>query len=219
MGTNQKLSTLRQEATRQLILETGFQLFSENTIEAITMADVANAAGVGVATVYRYFNTKQTLVLAISTWIWEKNIQEAIRSGGIRNATAAETFEYYLDVFLSLYHNNRNVLRFNQFFNVYFGKEGAVSEDAAKSFSFLLEDALLPRFEELLRTAEEDHSMRTDIPAKKIMLTTLHLMLAAVTRYAVGLVYTDGSDPDQELAVLKEMLMERYTTTQRKTQS
>ena len=61
--------------------------------------------------------------------------------------------------------------------------------------------------------------MRTDVPAKKIMLTTLHLMLAAVTRYAVGLVYTDGSDPDQELAVLKEMLMERYTKTQRKTQS
>ena len=127
MGTNQKLSTLRQEATRQLILETGFQLFSENTIEAITMADVANAAGVGVATVYRYFNTKQTLVLAINTWIWEKNIQEAIRSGGIRNATAAEIFEYYLDVFLSLYHNHRNVLRFNQFFNVYFGKEGVGS--------------------------------------------------------------------------------------------
>lgn len=219
MGTNQRLSTLRQEAARQLILETGFQLFSENTIEAITMADVAKAAGVGVATVYRYFNTKQTLVLAVSAWIWKQYLDEALRSVDTRNATAAERFEYYLDVFLSLYHSHKNVLRFNQFFNVYLGKEGAVSEEAAKPFAFLLEDVLLPRFEALLRSAEEDHSMRTDVPAKKILLTSLHLMLAAVTRYAVGLVYTDGCDPEQELAALKEMLMERYTITQRKTRS
>ena len=219
MGTNQRLSTLRQEAARQLILEAGFQLFSENTIEAITMSDVAKAAGVGVATVYRYFNTKQTLVLAVSAWIWKKYMEEALRSVDTRNATAAERFEYYLDVFLSLYHSHRNVLRFNQFFNVYLGKEGDVSEEAAKPFAFLLENVLLPRFEALLHSAEEDHSMRTDVPAKKIMLTSLHLMLAAVTRYAVGLVYTDGCDPDHELAVLKDMLMERYTTTQRNTQS
>ena len=40
--------------------------------------------------------------------------------------------------------------------------------------------------------------------------TTLHLMLAAVTRYAVGLVYEGGTEPEKELTVLKEMLMGRY---------
>ena len=39
---------------------------------------------------------------------------------------------------------------------------------------------------------------------------TLHLMLAAATRYAVGLVYLDGSDPEQELRLLKNMFLREY---------
>ena len=42
--------------------------------------------------------------------------------------------------------------------------------------------------------------------------TTLHLMLAAVTRYAMGLVYIPekGFDPVKELTMLKEMLLAKY---------
>ena len=94
MGANQKLSSLRNEVTRQLILETGFRLFAENTIEKITMADVAKAVGVGVATLYRYFNTKQTLVLAVSTWVWKEYLDEAIGFMEARKSTAAEAFAY-----------------------------------------------------------------------------------------------------------------------------
>ena len=43
--------------------------------------------------------------------------------------------------------------------------------------------------------------------------TTLHLMLAAVTRYAVGLVYTpqDGFDAQAELETMKEIFLVKYT--------
>ena len=40
---------------------------------------------------------------------------------------------------------------------------------------------------------------------------TLHLMLAAVTRYAVGLAYNEETDAEAELALLKEMLMSKFT--------
>lgn len=212
MGANPRLSTIRQEATRQLILEAGFRLFSEHSIERITMTDVANAAGIGVATVYRYFNTKQTLVLATGTWVWEKYLADALRFLDTQNLTAAGRFEYFLNVFLSMYRSHRNVLRFNQFFNVYLGKEGGISEEAGKPYVSMLEGVLLPRFEEMLCKAGEDRSMRTDVPAKEIMLVSLHLMLAAVTRYAVGLVYTGGCDPEKELILLRDMLMDRFTT-------
>ena len=212
MGVNQKLSSLRNEATRQLILETGFRLFAENTIERITMTDVAKAAGVGVATVYRYFSTKQTLVLAISTWVWKQYLNEAIQTLDVQENTAAARFAYYLDVFLSLYHSHRDVLRFNQFFNVYLGKEGDVPKEAMAPYLSMVMDVLLPLFEQLLQRAKLDHTMRTDVSAEELMLTSLHLMLAAVTRYAVGLVVTGGCDPEQELVVLRNMLMQRYTT-------
>lgn len=35
------------------------------------------------------------------------------------------------------------------------------------------------------------------------------MMLAATTRYAVGLVYQGGNDPEREQEALKEMLMQR----------
>ena len=35
-------------------------------------------------------------------------------------------------------------------------------------------------------------------------------MLAAVTRYAVGLVYHGGTEPEKELELQKEMLLMKY---------
>ncbi len=42
--------------------------------------------------------------------------------------------------------------------------------------------------------------------------TAFHIMLAAVTRYAVGLVvvYEGISDPESELLILEESLMSRF---------
>ena len=58
------------------------------------------------------------------------------------------------------------------------------------------------RFHEIYELAQADGTLRIDIPENEIFSTTLHLMLAAVTRYAVGLVYQGGSDPEKELMAL-----------------
>ena len=60
--------------------------------------------------------------------------------------------------------------------------------------------------------AEQDHTIRTDESEEEMFSTTLHLMLAAVTRYAVGLVYIpeSGLDAENELEKLKEAMLLRY---------
>ena len=64
------------------------------------------------------------------------------------------------------------------------------------------------------KRAERDHTIRTDEPEDEMFSTTLHLMLAAVTRYAIGLVYIpeSGFDAEKELEKLKEAMMLRYKT-------
>ena len=59
-----------------------------------------------------------------------------------------------------------------------------------------------------------DGTMRQDIPARKIFVTSLHLMLAVATRFAVGLVYQPVSamKPEEELLLLKQMLLTTFTT-------
>ena len=58
----------------------------------------------------------------------------------------------------------------------------------------------------------EDHTLKSEIDEEEMFSTTLHLMLAAVTRYAVGLVYVpeNGYDPEKELNTLKEALKHIY---------
>ena len=67
-------------------------------------------------------------------------------------------------------------------------------------------------FHEMYLKAEKDKTLRTDEPEEKMFSTTLHLMLAAVTRYAVGLVYIpeSGFDAMEELAFQKELILGKY---------
>ena len=212
MGVNPELNELQKEVTRQRILETGFRVFAEGTIEKVKMSDVAKAGGIGTTTVYRYYKTKPELVLAISTWAWERYLDQVIRKIDSVEVTAAEEYEYFLDTFLDMYRNHRNLLRFNQFFNVYVQNEEIPLEVMKPYFEVVkkLED----RFAALYERAEKDHTIRTDIPAKEILLTSMHLMLAAVTRYAVGLVYEGGMDPEKELVLQKNMLLREFTKNQ-----
>ena len=69
-------------------------------------------------------------------------------------------------------------------------------------------------FHRIYEKAKIDGTVRTDIPENEIFSSTLHLMLAAVTRYAVGLVYDGGTDPEQELRLLKDVLYSRFTVNQ-----
>ncbi len=208
MGSNAELDALKSSAVRQKIIEGAFRVFSERAIEPVTMTDVAKAAGVGVATVYRYFGTKDDLVLAVGTVVWGKYIGQNV--GNFDDTyTALQVYEYFLDTFLDLYRKHKDILRFNQFFNVYIGGE-RMSAESMGGYTGMI-DSLAARFHSIYLRAERDHTLRTDVPEAEMFSATLHLMLAAVTRYAVGLVYQGGSDPERELEMLKWMLIREYT--------
>lgn len=82
-------SPLRKDAVRnrQRIIEIGRQLVADGT--PIQLNDVARAAGVGVATVYRHFPTPQALIEAVSVAGLETLIQAAERAVQQDDAWAA----------------------------------------------------------------------------------------------------------------------------------
>ena len=67
MGFDPKQDALQKAETNRRILDAGFCIFSEMSIDKVSMANVANKAGIGIATLYRHYRTKPELVVAVGT--------------------------------------------------------------------------------------------------------------------------------------------------------
>lgn len=198
---------------RSDFLAKSYELFTKKNIESVSMIEVAEECGYGTTTLYRYFPSKSILVVAVATWIWGQTIkenQERRPNRDFSGMTAAEIFDFYLESFIELYRTKRDLLRFNQFFNIYIQSEN-LDPEVMKPYRDIIE-GLKDGFHVMYTRAEQDYTIRTDETEEEMFSTTLHLMLAAVTRYAVGLVYVpeSGFDAEKELEKQKEMLLERY---------
>ncbi len=60
----ESLRARKRVSTRQQILAAGLRLFIERGYDATTVEDIADAAGLSPATVFRYFGTKEALLFA-----------------------------------------------------------------------------------------------------------------------------------------------------------
>ncbi|MBQ9360371.1 MAG: TetR/AcrR family transcriptional regulator [Lachnospiraceae bacterium] len=201
------------ESRRLELLEKGFEVLSKKSIESVAMQDVADAVGCGIASLYRYFDKKPGFVVAVATWKWEqfqKENQKRRPSENFEGMTAADIFEFYLDSFLVLYRDHKDLLRFNQIFNVYVQSEH-IETRTLQPYQGMIQN-LKERFHIIYERAKQDHTIRTDEDEEEMFSKTLHLMLAAVTRYAVGLVYIpeNGFDAEKELEYQKNLLLKDY---------
>ena len=109
---------LREESRRRAqILEAGLALFSAQGIESVSMNAVAAAAGVGPTTLFKYYQTKEKLVVAISAAAWSREWALAAERCGMEklmNFTAYEMIRYYTDWMISLYLRQPELLRFSE---------------------------------------------------------------------------------------------------------
>lgn len=207
---------MQMEKKKRDFLEAGFRLFSEKGIEAVTLPMVAEACGYGTATLYRYFDKKPGFVVAVAAWTWGGMIEERRKlrdSMDFAEMTALEAYENFLNSFIDTYRNRRDLLRFNQFFNIYAFSEKIPESDMSPYQEVV--DFLRELFFSIYEKAERDHTLRTDFSAEQMFSVSIHLMLAAVTRFAVGLIYypKEGFDPIGELEIQKEMLVEKFKST------
>ena len=61
-----------KDAQDQYVVECAAELFMQHGIDGVKMVDIARAAGVGVATVYRHFSTKVHVASLAAELLWEK---------------------------------------------------------------------------------------------------------------------------------------------------
>ena len=70
-------------------------------------------------------------------------------------------------------------------------------------------------FHQMYEKGKIDKTLKTDLSESVMFSSSFHIMLAAVTRYAMGLVYvTEDGDLEKELDLLKEALLKMYVVEQ-----
>ena len=200
---------------RERMLETGFRLFAEKGIEPVPMQEVADACGLGIATIYRYFSSKLAFVIAIGAKKWEEYFDEVEREYGRRGGemmNAAEELDFYLGAYILLYREHRDILRFNQNFNGYILHEGATPEQLADYLRAV--GPFTRKFHRLYEKGLDDGSIRTEEDEQTMFNATMHIMLAVCGRFAQGVVIhsEDPEDLTRELMILKRMILNQYVT-------
>ncbi len=198
---------------KNLLMQSGFRLFADKGIETITMPEVGQLAGVPRATLYRYYSNKLDLVISVGAWVWNDYIEsrQALLTDESRESmTGAELFRMYMDSFMDLYRNHPDILRFNYNFNSYIRNENP-SEERKQPYMSAVE-GLQKRLHEMYQKGMKDGTLRSDISEEAMLSSSFHIMLAAATRYAVGLIYVPekANDPESELIMLEELLLQRY---------
>lgn len=88
-GETAKL-TPKAVQTRQRILESALELFAARGYEMTTMRDIAAASGCSLGLAYRYFASKEDLVLELYRWLVAQLDEQA---GALPAGTIAERFQ------------------------------------------------------------------------------------------------------------------------------
>lgn len=108
------------------ILESAFNLFSEKGIDTITMNDIASTAEIGVASLYRYFATKDEIAIRTAIWAWSRQkdvILPALQSDSYESLTGYAQIEKIFKMFVDLYDKEKTFLRFIYFFDSYINRQ------------------------------------------------------------------------------------------------
>ena len=123
------------------ILDVAFELFATRGIEPVTMNDIAQKAKIGVASLYRYFETKEILVVKTVTYAWSTRMEDVLPNlvkPKYTNADGYSQLKVIFELFIKLYEKQTAFLRFIYLFDAYAVKEKIPKESMTNYESKIL---------------------------------------------------------------------------------
>lgn len=184
MGT----STIRKqqiEQRSQQILQAALSLFCEKGIEETSIEEVAKTAGVGPATIYRYFETKAELAIAAGCAYWRK-IAEAYLgelSGEEYQLMSGERQMHRIfHIFQMIFEKEYLFLKFLQEFDIFVRKYHIPKEKLAAYEDYILN--LKPFVTDALEKGLQDRSIAFSYTVDEMYFSVTHTMLSLMQKLA-----------------------------------
>ena len=124
-----------KEVQLNFIVESAQKLFFEKGIATVTIRDIAKQAGVGEATIYRHFQKKQNIVLAVAMSIFGSVSQEYFHQSQYK--LGYEKIEAFYMSFFNIFKLHRDYYNFLAEFDLYIAEQSTdlgAYENAIRTF-------------------------------------------------------------------------------------
>lgn len=191
------------------IVEAAKELFTERGLNDVQMKDIAERAGAGVATVFRYFPKKDELIVEVAIRSLDAVEAEFQRIISMKSS-AFERLEQLLDTLLDAQKAEQyKSARFREAFESYasFRTEPLPEIDRYLARQRQIMDLLEP----LIQDGQRDGSINSSIPAKPLIVTIINSYSSFTNNVALksSISYLDQDiQPETQQKVLKKILLD-----------
>ncbi len=186
------------------------ELFLADGIEAVKMEDIARAAGVGVATLYRHFSTKARVAIEAATLIWSRfneQIGDLVESDSFVALDGLGRLNALLERYCDVYCMHADFMAFlDAFDHMVLGSHVAPSELEAYTQQI---NSFYPIFEDAYLLGLDDGSIVRRVDFKTFYTATAHALMGVAQKVGRGAVIPsdDFSSGREELQCLVDMAM------------
>ncbi len=202
----------RRERLDDTVISVASELFLKNGIEQVKMTDIADAAGIGVASLYRHFKTKEHIALLSGVFLW-RDLRTLFRGDlegeAFDRLNGMEKIERMLGVYRRLYTDHSDFLKFLSAFDDLVLRKGIPYKDLCE-----YEDSVLDFYPLFLRAYNDGIADRTVRPIEDPKLfydTVCHAAVALSQKLLRGMIlsadaFSAPREIDSLLAVAADYL-------------
>lgn len=175
-------------------------LFLEKGIDEVKMTDIAENCGMGVASLYRHFETKTEIVILAGRILWERenaDFLKYVEKG--KSETGLDRLVYLLGYFKNVYENQKSFIKFLDDFDRLMLSEGvnpAHLENYGSSIVNLY-DPIKAAYE----TGIKDGTIRKIDDLQVVYAAVTHSLMALCQKFIRGAILSG----DQQDLALKEI--------------
>ena len=184
------------------------RLFLRDGLDSVKMVDIADAAGLGVATLYRHFSTKANIAVAAATLLWRRfnlQLREIVATPEYVRLDGLHRLQVLLDSYCDAYLANGEFVRFLDEFDRLALSGQLPARDLATYGAEV--DSLYGVFEAAYELGRADGSILRDIDFKMFYRALAHALIGVAQKLRRGEVIPsdDFSSAGEELGCIVRM--------------
>lgn len=198
--------TLLQKARQVAIIQETKSLFLEKGIDGVTMAEIASHLSIGEASLYRYFGTKQALVIDSSILIWNE-IYDMLSNRPLKE-TGYENIESFYGFFLEVFQKHPNFFYFLGEFDAKIIQLSMPKEELSDYEQTILKFKAV--FDEFFELGLTDGTIKDGIDQDTFYYTTGHSLIGLCKKLATQphiLSYESNIQPKAQIECLIQICL------------